>query len=298
MEDQYRRIYDCVILSTKGVNGVAIKEYKPTTPSRRGMTSQSFDELTCSKPEKSLLRSLHSMGGRNNYGRITVHHRGGGCKSLYRVIDFKRKGKDGVPAKVHSIQYDPNRSANIALLIYADGEKRYILAPLNLKVGDVIQAGENADIKVGNVLPLKNIPDGTIIHNIELKVGKGGQMARTAGTFAQLMGKDTGFAQIKLPSGEVRLVSLACRATIGQVGNVEHGKVKLGNAGRSRRLGRRPTTRGCVKNPVDHPHGGGEGKNSIGMKAPKTPWGKPALGKKTRKKKQSDNYIITKRNKK
>lgn len=277
---------------------MAIKSCKPVTPSRRFMTFIKSDEITRTEPEKSLLRPLKKTGGRNMHGRITVRHRGGGNRRKYRLIDFKRN-KDGVSAKVFSIEYDPNRSANIALLVYKDGEKRYILAPLGLKVGDVVESGENADIKVGNALPISSIPVGTLIHNIELKPGKGGQMVRSAGNVAQLMAKDDKYAQVRLPSGEVRMVLVNCRATIGQVGNLDHENVTIGKAGRTRWMGRRPKVRGVVMNPVDHPHGGGEGKSPIGRPSPVTPWGKPTLGYKTRKKnKKSDKYIVKRRNKK
>ena len=277
---------------------MAIKKYSPVTPSRRFMTSLTFEEITTNKPEKSLLRPLRKTGGRNAYGRITVRHHGGGNRQKYRLIDFKRE-KDGVPAKVVSIEYDPNRTANIALLTYKDGEKRYILAPLGLKVGDILESGENADIKVGNALPIVNIPVGTLIHNVELKPGKGGQLVRSAGNVAQLMAKDGKYAQVRLPSGEVRMVSINCRATVGQVGNLDHENVTIGKAGRKRWMGVRPTVRGVVMNPVDHPHGGGEGKSPIGRPSPVTPWGKPTLGYKTRKKnKKSDKFIIKRRNQK
>ena len=277
---------------------MAIKKYSPVTPSRRFMTSLTFDEITTNKPEKSLLRPLRKTGGRNSYGRITVRHHGGGNRQKYRLIDFKRQ-KDGIPAKVVSIEYDPNRTANIALLAYNDGEKRYILAPLGLKVGDILESGENADIRVGNALPIINIPVGTLIHNIELKPGKGGQLVRSAGNVAQLMAKDGKYAQVRLPSGEVRMVATNCRATIGQVGNLDHENVTIGKAGRKRWMGVRPTVRGVVMNPVDHPHGGGEGKSPIGRPSPVTPWGKPTLGYKTRKKnKKSDKFIVKRRNQK
>lgn len=275
---------------------MAVKKFKPTSPGRRQMTVADFTEITTDKPEKSLLVPLKKKAGRNNYGRITVRHQGGGHKRMYRIIDFKRD-KDGIPAKVAEIEYDPNRSARIALLHYADGEKRYIIAPLGLKVGDAIESGEKADIKVGNALPLRNIPVGSIIHNVELKKGKGAQLVRSAGASAQLMAKDGDYGQVRLPSGEVRLVHLDCKATLGQVGNVEHENITIGKAGRSRWLGKRPTVRGVVMNPNDHPHGGGEGKSPIGRKSPVTPWGKPTLGYKTRKKnKPSDKYIIRRRN--
>ncbi len=274
---------------------MAVKKYKPTSPARRFMTVPDFSELTKKGPEKSLVTTLGNTGGRNVNGRITVRHRGGGDKRKYRIIDFKRD-KDGIPAKVASLEYDPNRSANIALLNYADGEKRYIIAPLGLKVGDVVESGPSADIKVGNALPLKNIPEGTEIHNIELYAGRGGQLVRAAGNSAQLMAKEGKYAQIKLPSGEVRMVRIECRATIGQVGNIENEIVSVGKAGRKRHMGIRPTVRGSAMNPNDHPHGGGEGKAPIGRKSPVTPWGKPTLGYKTRKKnKASDKYIIKRR---
>jgi len=273
---------------------MAVKKFKPTSPGRRFATVAAFDELTAREPEKSLLRPLKKSGGRNAKGRITTRHRGGGHKRLYRLIDFKR-GKIGVPAKVASIEYDPNRSARIALLTYADGEKRYILAPLDLEVGNVVISSETADIKPGNVLPLRNIPVGTIIHNIELAPGRGGQLVRSAGGGAQLMAKEDPYAHVRLPSGEVRLVQLACKATIGQVGNIEHENISLGKAGRTRHLGIRPTVRGVVMNPRDHPHGGGEGKSPIGRKSPSTPWGKPALGRKTRRRKDTDRFIVKKR---
>jgi len=275
---------------------MAIKKYKPTSPARRHMTVSAFDEITKSEPEKSLLDSQKSKAGRNAQGRITVRHQGGGVKRKYRLIDFKRD-KDNVPAKVAAIEYDPNRSANIALLHYADGEKRYILAPLNLKAGDTVVSGADVDIKVGNALPLRNIPVGTIIHNIELTPGKGGQMVRSAGNSAQLMAKEGDYAHVRLPSGEMRLVRINCRATIGQVGNLEHENISIGKAGRKRHMGIRPTVRGSVMNPVDHPHGGGEGRAPIGRPSPMTPWGKPTLGYKTRKKKnKSDKYIVKRRN--
>lgn len=273
-----------------------IKDYRPTSPGRRQMTVLAFDEITKTEPEKSLVVPLKKTGGRNNAGRITSRFRGGGHKRMYRIIDFKRD-KDNIPAKVAAIEYDPNRSAFIALLHYLDGEKRYIIAPLGLKPGDVVESGPNADIKVGNALPLQNIPVGTTVHNVELTPGRGGQLARSAGTSAQLMAKEGKYATLRLPSGETRLVLLTCRATIGQVGNVDHENVSIGKAGRSRWLGRRPHVRGVVMNPVDHPHGGGEGKSPIGHPSPLTPWGKPTLGYKTRGKKQSDKYIVHPRKK-
>ncbi|HHT50270.1 MAG TPA: 50S ribosomal protein L2 [Eubacteriaceae bacterium] len=274
---------------------MGIKKYKPTSPGRRNMRVSTFEEITKTEPEKSLLTPLNKTGGRNNKGKITVRHRGGGEKRQYRIIDFKRN-KDDIPAKVESIEYDPNRSANIALLHYADGEKRYIIHPKGLKVGDTIVSGPNSDIKVGNALPLKDIPVGTIIHNIELKAGKGAQMVRSAGNSAQLMAKEDDYAQVRLPSGEVRMVRIECRATIGQVGNIDHENIRVGKAGKTRHKGFRPSVRGVVMNPNDHPHGGGEGKSPIGMPSPVTPWGKPTLGYKTRKKnKKSDKYIIKRR---
>lgn len=273
---------------------MAIKKFKPTSPGRRQMTVSTFEEITANKPEKSLVEPLKKKAGRNAQGRLTVRHQGGGHKRLYRIIDFKRN-KDGIPAKVATIEYDPNRSANIALLNYADGEKRYILAPFGLKVGDVIYSGEGSDIKTGNALPLKSIPVGTIIHNIEMKAGKGAQLVRTAGAAAQLMAKEGKYGQVRLPSGEVRLIHLECRATIGQIGNLDHENITIGKAGRKRWMGIRPTVRGVVMNPVDHPHGGGEGRSPVGRKHPVTPWGKPALGAKTRKKKKASDKMIVKR---
>ncbi|MBQ4186953.1 MAG: 50S ribosomal protein L2 [Firmicutes bacterium] len=273
---------------------MAIKTYKPYTASRRNMTGSAFTEITKSTPEKSLTVRVKNTAGRNSYGKITVRHRGGGSKKLYRIIDFKRN-KDNIPAKVTAIEYDPNRSANIALLAYADGEKRYILAPEGLKVGQVIYSGDNAEIRVGNSLPLRNIPTGTNIHNIEMKPGKGGQMVRAAGTAAQLMAKEGKFATLRLPSGEMRMVPIDCRATIGLVGNGDHELVKIGKAGRTRNMGVRPHVRGSAMNPNDHPHGGGEGKAPVGRPSPMTPWGKPAMGLKTRKKKHSDKYIVRSR---
>jgi large subunit ribosomal protein L2 len=274
---------------------MGIKKFNPTTPGRRGMTGLTYEELTKSEPEKSLVVSLRKNSGRNSYGRITVRHRGGGAKIKYRLIDFKRE-KDGIPAKVTAVEYDPNRTSFIALLTYGDGEKRYIIAPDGLKVGDTVMSGENADIKVGNCLPLKNIPVGTVIHNIELRAGKGGQLVRAAAGAAQLMAKEGNDAQVRLPSGEVRYIKINCRATIGTVGNLSHELVNYGKAGRVRHMGWRPTVRGSVMNPNDHPHGGGEGKAPIGHPGPMTPWGKPALGYKTRKhKKYSDRFIVKKR---
>ncbi len=271
-----------------------IKKYKPTTPSRRFMTTESFDDITTDKPERSLLAPLNKKSGRNNKGRIMVRHQGGKHKRAYRIIDFKRD-KDGIPGKVATIEYDPNRSARIALINYADGEKRYIVAPVGLKPGDVIVSGEETDIKRGNAMPLANIPAGTPIHNIELEIGKGAQVARSAGSSAQLLAKEGQYGHVRLPSGEVRLINLKCRATIGQVGNVEHEGITLGKAGRSRWLGKRPTVRGAAMNPSDHPHGGGEGRAPIGMPSPVTPWGKPTKGYKTRKKKKSDRLIVRRR---
>ncbi len=274
---------------------MGIKKYNPTTPGLRGMTVSTFEEITTSTPEKSLTVTLKKHAGRNSRGKITVRHRGGGYRPKYRIIDFKRN-KDDIPGKVTTIEYDPNRTANIALITYADGEKRYIIAPNGLSVGDVIESGPASDIKVGNALPLENIPVGTLIHNIELKPGKGAQMVRAAGNGAQLMAKEDKFAQVRLPSGEVRRVRIECRATIGEVGNEEHQNIQIGKAGRKRHMGIRPTVRGSVMNPNDHPHGGGEGKAGIGRVSPVTPWGKPTLGYKTRKKnKQSDKYIVKRR---
>ena len=274
-----------------------IKRYKPTTNGRRGMTVASLEEITRSKPEKSLVVSLNKSAGRNAHGRITSRHRGGGAAKKYRIIDFKRS-KDGVPAKVAHIEYDPNRTSYIALLNYADGEKRYILAPKGLKVGDKVESGEDADIKIGNALPLYAIPIGTTVHNIEMTPGKGGQIARAAGTSAQLSAKEGKMAQLRLPSGEYRRVSVNCRATVGTVGNISHELINLGKAGKKRHLGIRPHVRGSAMNPVDHPHGGGEGRTPIGRPSPMTPWGKKALGLKTRKKnKKSDRYIVRRRTK-
>ena len=276
---------------------MAIKKYKPTTNGRRGMSTLLNEEITTSKPQKSLLRKKTNTGGRNNKGRTTVNHIGGGAKQKYRVIDFKRDKKD-IPARVASIEYDPNRNANIALLIYKDGEKRYILAPKDLKVDTIVISGENADIKVGNALPLANMPVGTVVHNIEVKPGKGGEIARSAGTSAQIMGRDGKYVILRLQSGEMRKVLGTCMATVGTVGNEDYELVNLGKAGRKRHMGIRPTNRGSVMNPNDHPHGGGEGRAPVGRKAPMTPWGKPALGYKTRKnKKASDKLIISRRKK-
>ncbi len=275
---------------------MAIKNYKPTTPSRRHMTSIDYSGLSKVSPEKSLLRPLNKKSGRNSYGRITVRHRGGGNRRKYRIIDFKRQKFD-MPAQVLTLEYDPNRSAHIALVQYEDGEKRYIIAPHGLKVGDSIVSGNDADIKVGNALPLSNIPTGTFIHNVELHPGKGAQLARAAGNMAQLMAKEGKMALLRLPSGELRNVSINCMATIGQVGNLDHENVSVGKAGRKRHMGIRPTVRGSVMNPCDHPHGGGEGKSPIGRPGPVTPWGKPTLGYKTRKKRnKTDKFIIKRRN--
>ena len=271
---------------------MAMKRFKPITPGTRQKTVSSFEEVTRSTPEKSLLDTQSKSGGRNNNGRITVRHIGGGNRRKYRIIDFKRD-KDGIPAKVSEIEYDPNRTSYIALLTYADGEKRYILAPLGLAKGDTVISGKDVDIKAGNTLPLENIPIGTMVHNIEMQPGKGGQIAKAAGSAAQLMAKEGNYATLRLPSGEMRMILLSCRATIGQVGNLEHELVSLGKAGRKRRMGVRPTVRGVVMNPCDHPHGGGEGKSPIGRPSPVTPWGKPTLGYKTRKKhKGSDKFIV------
>jgi large subunit ribosomal protein L2 len=275
---------------------MAIKTYKPTSPGRRGMTVSTFEEITRAEPERSLLRPLHKRSGRNVRGRITVRHRGGGHKRQYRLIDFRRDKVD-IPARVRSIEYDPNRSARIALLVYADGEKRYIIAPLGLQVGDAVMSGEDAEIRVGNALSLEHIPLGTLVHNIELYPGRGGQMVRSAGTSAQVLVKEGDYVTLRLPSGEIRLVHKECRATIGQVGNVDHGNIKLGKAGRKRRLGRRPAVRGSAMSPRDHPHGGGEGRTPIGMPSPKSPWGKKTLGKKTRRNKATDKYIVRRRGK-
>lgn len=273
---------------------MGIRVYKPTSPGRRGMSVLTFDDLAKIRPERSLVEPLPRKSGRNNRGKITVRHRGGGHKRLYRIIDFKRDKFD-VPAKVISIEYDPNRSARIALLIYADGAKRYILAPLGLNVGDGVQSGPNADVRVGNALPLHRIPLGTVVHNIELQPGRGGQMARAAGTSAQLMAREGDYATLRLPSGEMRKVNVNCLATIGQVGNTDHSNITLGKAGRKRWMGRRPEIRGVAMDPSSHPHGGGEGRSPIGMPGPKTPWGKPTLGYKTRRNKATDKYIVRRR---
>ena len=270
-----------------------VKKYKPTSPGRRGMSVSTFEEITRKTPEKSLLEPLKKHAGRNNQGRITVRHRGGGHKRMYRIIDFKRN-KIGVAARVFSVEYDPNRSARIALLMYADGEKRYILAPVGIKVGDTLMSGPDAEIRVGNALPLRNIPLGTQVHNIELNPGQGGKMVRSAGASAQVLAKVGEEVQLRMPSGEVRIVRYDCMATLGQVGNVEHQNISIGKAGRNRYLGKRPTVRGSVMNPRDHPHGGGEGKAPIGGQ-PKTPWGKPAMGYRTRRNKSTDKYIVRRR---
>ncbi len=275
---------------------MAIKTYKPTSPGRRGMTGSTFEEVTRTEPERSLLRPLRKRAGRNVQGRITVRHRGGGHKRRYRLIDFKRD-KVGISARVRSIEYDPNRSARIALLVYDDGEKRYVIAPLGLQVGDTVMSGEDAEIRVGNALPLARIPLGTLVHNIELYPGRGGQMVRSAGTSAQVLAKEGDYVTLRLPSGEMRLVRKDCMATIGQVGNVDHGNIKLGKAGRRRWLGWRPAVRGSAMSPRDHPHGGGEGRSPIGMPSPKSPWGKKTLGKKTRRNKATDKYIVRRRGK-
>jgi len=274
---------------------MGIKKYNPYTPSRRNMTGSDFEEITKKTPEKSLVVALKKHAGRNNQGKITVRHRGGGCKRKYRLVDFKRNSKDGIPARVMGIEYDPNRTANIALICYADGVKSYILAPVGLTDGMTVMSGDTAEIKVGNCLPLANIPVGTEIHNIELMPGRGGQLVRSAGNSAQLMAKEGKYATLRLPSGEMRMVPIQCRATIGQVGNIEHDLINIGKAGRKRHMGIRPTVRGSVMNPNDHPHGGGEGKTGIGRPGPVTPWGKPALGLKTRKKKKSSDKLIIRR---
>ena len=274
---------------------MGIKTYNPYTPSRRNMTGSDFSEITTSTPEKSLVTSLKKNAGRNNQGKITVRHQGGGSRRKYRIIDFKRNSKDGIPATVKTIEYDPNRTANIALICYADGSKSYILAPNGLKVGQTVMNGETAEVRVGNCLPLQNIPVGAEIHNIELYPGKGGQLVRSAGNSAQLMAKEGKYATLRLPSGEMRMVPIICRATIGQVGNIDHELINIGKAGRKRHMGIRPTVRGSVMNPNDHPHGGGEGKTGIGRPGPVTPWGKPALGLKTRKKNKQSNKLIVRR---
>ncbi len=275
---------------------MAVKKFKPTSPGRRGMSGHTFEEVTRSKPEPSLLVPKKKRGGRNNQGRITVRHQGGGNRRQIRVLDFKRDKRE-IPAKVASVEYDPNRSARIALLNYADGEKRYIVAPLGLTVGDTVLAGPNAEIRPGNSLPLANIPLGTMVHNIELKEGRGGQLVRAAGASAQLLGKEGAYAALRLPSGEVRRIRQTCYATVGEVGNPDHANIKLGKAGRKRHKGIRPTVRGSAMSPRDHPHGGGEGRQPIGLPGPKSPWGKPTLGKKTRKNKQTEKFIIRHRSK-
>ncbi len=276
---------------------MAVKKYKPVTPGQRGMTGATFEEITKTTPERSLVKPLRKHGGRNVYGRVTVRHRGGGSRRHIRIVDFKRD-KRNIPARVVAIEYDPNRSARLALLTYADGEKRYIVAPLELHVNDVVVAGEQVEVRPGNNLPIANIPVGTLVHNIELKEGHGGQLARAAGAGAQLLAKEGDYAQIRLPSGEVRLVRQSCYATIGQVGNLDHSNVKLGKAGRKRHLGIRPTVRGSAMSPRDHPHGGGEGRQPIGLPGPKSPWGKPTLGYKTRRNKVTDQFIVRRRGKK
>jgi large subunit ribosomal protein L2 len=275
---------------------MAVKKYKPVTPGMRDMTGYTFEEITKSTPERSLLVMRQGHGGRNAQGRVTVRHRGGGARRFIRLVDFNRE-KHGIPAKVAAVEYDPNRTARLALLFYVDGEKRYIIAPLDLKVGDTVMSGPTAEIRPGNSLPISNIPIGTLIHNIEMKVGKGAQLVRSAGGAAQLLAKEGDFAQIRMPSGEVRLIHQVCYATIGQVGNLDHNNVKLGKAGRKRHMGIRPTVRGTAMSPRDHPHGGGEGRQPIGLAGPKSPWGKPTLGKKTRRNKKTDQYIVRRANK-
>ncbi len=276
---------------------MAVKKYKPITPGQRGMTGYTFEEITKTSPERSLVKPLRKKGGRNVYGRVTVRHRGGGHKRLIRLVDFKRNKFD-VPARVAAIEYDPNRTARLALLFYADGEKRYIIAPQDLRVNDTVLSGPKAEVRPGNALPIANIPVGTLIHNIEIKEGKGGQLVRAAGGAAQLLAKEGDYAQIRMPSGEVRLIRQKCYATIGQVGNLDHSNIKLGKAGRKRHKGIRPTVRGSAMSPRDHPHGGGEGRQPIGMPGPKSPWGKPTLGYKTRRNKTTDKYIVRRRGKK
>jgi large subunit ribosomal protein L2 len=275
---------------------MAIKKYKPVTPGQRGMTGYTFEEITKSVPERSLIKPLRKNGGRNAYGRVTVRHQGGGHRRQLRVVDFKREKHD-IPAKVMAIEYDPNRTARLALLFYADGEKRYIIAPMGLKVGDSVITSSRAEIRPGNSMPIANIPVGSLVHNIEVKEGKGAQLVRSAGTAAQLIAKEGDFAQIRMPSGEVRLIHQTCYATVGQVGNLEHSNIKLGKAGRKRHLGVRPTVRGSAMSPRDHPHGGGEGRQPIGKPGPRSPWGKPTLGYKTRHNKQTDKYIVRRRSK-
>lgn len=276
---------------------MAVKKYKPITPGLRGMTGYSFEEVTKATPERSLIKELRRSGGRNSYGRVTVRHRGGGNKRQIRLVDFKRN-KFGIPARVAAIEYDPNRTARLALLFYADGEKRYIIAPIDLRVNDTVISGPVAEVRPGNALPISNIPVGTLIHNIEIKVGKGGQLVRAAGGAAQLLAKEGDYAQIRMPSGEVRLIRQNCYATVGQVGNLDHSNIKLGKAGRKRHMGIRPTVRGTAMSPRDHPHGGGEGRQPIGMPGPKSPWGKPTLGYKTRRNKTTNQYIVRRRGKK
>lgn len=275
---------------------MAVKKFKPVTPGQRGMSGHTFEEITKGKPERSLLVPPRARGGRNAYGRITVRHRGGGNRRFIRIVDFKRE-KHGIPARVAAIEYDPNRTARLALLNYVDGEKRYIVAPLDLKVGDMIVSGPNSEIRNGNSLPISNIPVGTLIHNIEVEPGKGGQLVRSAGGAAQLLAKEGDFAQVRMPSGEVRLIRQVCYATIGQIGNLDHSNVKLGKAGRKRHKGIRPTVRGSAMTPRDHPHGGGEGRQPVGKPGPRTPWGKPTMGYKTRRNKQTDKYIVRRRSK-
>jgi large subunit ribosomal protein L2 len=276
---------------------MAVKKYKPTTPSQRNMTGYTFEEITKSTPERALLRPMRKHGGRNVYGRVTVRHRGGGHRRNIRIVDFKREKRD-IPARVSAIEYDPNRTARLALLFYADGEKRYIIAPLDLRVGDTVVSSVTAEVRVGNSLPIANIPVGTLVHNVELKEGKGAQLVRAAGGAAQLLAKEGDYAQIRMPSGEVRLVRQNCYATVGQVGNLDHSNVKLGKAGRKRHLGVRPTVRGTAMSPRDHPHGGGEGRQPTGLPGPKSPWGKPTRGYKTRRNKKTDQFIVRRRGKK
>jgi large subunit ribosomal protein L2 len=276
---------------------MAVKTYKPTTPGLRGMTGSTFDEITKTKPERSLIVARRRKGGRNSYGKVTVRHQGGGNRQFIRIVDYKRE-KFGISARVAAIEYDPNRSARLALLFYADGEKRYIVAPVGLKVGDVVVSGPNVEIRPGNCLPIANIPVGTLVHNVELKSGKGGQLVRSAGGAAQLLAKEGDYAQLRLPSGEVRLVRQACYATVGQVGNLEHGNIKLGKAGRKRHMCIRPTVRGTAMSPRDHPHGGGEGRQPVGLPGPKSPWGKPTRGARTRRNKKTDQFVVRRRGKK
>jgi len=275
---------------------MGVKKYKPTTPGQRNMTGYTFEEITKTDPERALIKPLRKSGGRNMYGRVTVRHRGGGHRRYIRIVDFKRE-KYGIPARVAAIEYDPNRTARLALLFYADGEKRYIIAPLDLRIGDTVMSGTQAEVRPGNCLPISSIPIGTLLHNIELKEGRGGQLVRSAGGSAQLLAKEGDYAQIRMPSGEVRLVRQVCYATIGQVGNLDHSNIKLGKAGRKRHKGIRPTVRGSAMSPRDHPHGGGEGRQPIGLPGPKSPWGKPTLGYKTRRNKTTDKYIVRRRGK-